>query len=83
MAETSSERLERIIREQKQERFATTAAFEELQLATLNVDSELRSLKKELNSLTDEELKTKDREFLQQKLVKAKKLEKEKLRRSS
>jgi hypothetical protein len=83
MAETSSERLERIIREQKEERAAAITAAEEAKRESLSVDKELRALNKELKALTDEELKTKDRDFLQQKLAKAKELEKEKLRRSS
>jgi len=83
MAETSSERLERIIREQKKERAAAITAAEEAKREALSVDKELKALNKELKALTDEELKTKDRDFLQQKLAKAKELEKEKLRRSS
>ena len=81
MAETSSERLERIIREQKQDRFVAIAAAEAAKREALSVDKELRALNKELKALTDEELKTKDRDFLQQKLAKIKELQAEKLRR--
>lgn len=83
MAESNSERLERTIREQKQESFARAAIEETTRLEALNVNKELKSLNKELNSLTDKQLKAKDRDFLQQKLAKIKELEKEKSRRGN
>jgi ribosome assembly protein YihI (activator of Der GTPase) len=82
MAETSSERLERIIREKKQERYSAAVAAKAAELQALDVDAELNSLNSEISSLTDEQLKAKDRNYLQQKLTKVKELEEEKLRRN-
>jgi predicted esterase YcpF (UPF0227 family) len=89
MTETCAERLQRLMDEKLQEKmqkYATEQAqLEAVKLAalsTLDVDAEMAQLDAEMDSSTDEELRSKTNMFLARQLAKVKKLKEEKKRRS-
>jgi len=89
MAETCAERLQRLMDEKRKEKVqkyvAEQAQLEAAKLAVLanrDIDAEMAQLDAEMNSLTDEELKSKDRNFLTKQLATAKELQEEKARRT-
>jgi len=88
MAEKCVDRLQRLINEKQQEDMAArqtvkaqAAAAKLAVLATQDVDTEIQMLDTEMNSLTDAELKSRDKDYLYEKLAKAQELEEEKKRR--
>jgi len=89
MAEKCVDRLQRLIDEKHKEQIAARdtklAAIKAAKLAELasqNIEKEMDELDAEMDSLTDEELKLKSKDYLHKMLSKAKELEEEKSRRS-
>ena len=88
MTETLTQRIQRLINEKRSEdlaasdaRIAAEKAKRLSDLASLDIDTKLNSLQTELDSQSDEEIKTKGKRYLKTKLDEAKELEEEKTRR--
>ena len=88
MSENCVDRLQRLLKERQQEWEATQKKNQILadqqksqKLQGLQIENEIEKFSAEMNLLTDEELKSKGKNFLHRKLTQAKELEEERMRR--